>query len=190
MFDLTVTESSPPASVRRQALAALSEVLTRQALLGFQDVAHKRDYLRAQLQIPAHADARVLSVDLQRTEALLHFFTQVTRDPKREALARLDPLLQLLRGPLSALEWQRDRMGARVKLSYARERNLRILLLPEGMRRRRVQIQECDREDVVGPHEAMPRCYGEVGQAYIGWALNRLDLRTLFLATVAYLREN
>lgn len=190
MFDLILTTSAPAPPVRRRVLTALGEVLTRQATLASQDVSRKRDYLRAQMQDPVSRDSRVLAVDLERAEQLLDFFTRVTADPEREATARLDPLLQLLEGPLGALEWGRDRMAARVLPGFARDRHLRILLLPDGMRNRRVQIQEFDDTSGMPEREAMPRCYGEVGQAYIGWALNRLDLRSLFLATIAYLREN
>lgn len=190
MFDLILTTPAPAPLLRQRALAALGEVLTRQATLAFQDVTRKRDYIRAQLQDPASGDARALGVDLERAEALLGFFVRVVRDPEREATARLDPLLQLLAGPLGALEWNRDRMAARVLPGFARDRHVRVLLVPDGLRRRRVQIQEFDPANTIPEREAMPRCYGDVGQAYIGWALNRLDLRSLILATIAYLNEN
>ena len=190
MFDLVLTTSTPAPPLRQRALAALGEVLTRQATLAYHDVVRKRDYIRAQVQDPNCGDARALGVDLERAETLLAFFTRVTRNPTHEATVRLEPLLQLLEGPLCALEWTHDRMAARVLPGFARDRHIRIVLVPDGMRRRRVQIQEFDPTHATPEREAIPRCYGDVGQAYIGWALNRLDLRTLILATIAYLREN
>lgn len=190
MFTLTLCESNPPPPVRQQALVSLGKILTCQASLAVQDVRQRREYFLALRRDPSREPSRMMSVDLERAETLLLFFCQVTCDPRREAERCLDSLLPLVGGCLTALEFARDRLGARVAPSQVQDRNLRILLLPEGMRRRRIQIQELDAANPSQAKDAMPRCYGDAGYAYMGWALNRLDLRTLFLTTVAYLREN
>jgi hypothetical protein len=190
MFTLIVCDRNPPPRVRQQAVASLGRILTCQAALALQDVRQRREYFLALRRDPSREPSRIMSIDFERTETLLAFFGQVTRDPGREAERCLDTLLSLVGGCLVALEFARDRLGARVTPSQVQDRNLRILLLPEGQRRRRIQIQEVDTANPSQAKDAMPRCYGDAGYAYMGWALNRLDLRTLFLTTVAYLREN
>ncbi len=190
MFTLTVCESNPPPPKRQQALASLGQILTCQASLALQDVRQRREYFLALRRDPSREPSRMMSVDLERAETLLAFFGRVTRDPLAEAARCLEALLPLVGGSLTALEFARDRLGARVAPSQVQDRNLRILLLPEGLRRRRIQIQELDASNPSQTKDAMPRCYGDAGFAYMGWALNRLDLRTLFLTTIAYLREN
>jgi hypothetical protein len=67
---------------------------------------------------------------------------------------------------------------------------MRILLLPEARRRQRVQVQDMQRVDPNTLRHATPRCYGDTGQAFVGWALNRVDVSSLILVVLAYLRMN
>lgn len=190
MFDLILSESAPPEPVRRKAVAMLAGIVKTQASLACGDVQNQRNYLRSKLQSPSRGDFRMVAVDLERAEALLGFFAKVTSDPEAEATARLDSLLQLLDGPVCRLELAPTRLAAEVRPEYVRGRRLRMLLVPDALRRRRIQIQELDPEGVQPPLEPAPRCYGETGHAYMGWALNRMDLRSLLLSALAYLRDN
>ncbi|MFQ5599572.1 MAG: hypothetical protein ACE5G2_03340 [Candidatus Krumholzibacteriia bacterium] len=190
MFDLVVSQSAPPAHVRHRAVALLAGVLATQAALAYADVRRRRDYLLSEIASGSQNHLRILDVDLQRAESLLDALEHIAHHPESEASARLRPLLQLVGGPVQTIELATDRLGARVTPSHARDRNLRILLLPEGARRRRVQIQDLDRVDPQTLRNAAPRCYGELGHSYIAWALNRLDMRSLVLIALAYLRVN
>ena len=190
MFDLVITESAPPAAVREAAIPLLANIVSTHATLALADVLRRRSYLRAEIAADSQRRLRILQVDLERAEWLLGHLDSIRAAPVREAEVRIDPLLQLVGGPLQAIELTREFLAARVPAEQAGGHPVRIFLGPEENSRRRVQIQDIRRADPQTLRDATPRCYGDTGLAYIGWALNRLDLRTLILVTLAYLRVN
>jgi len=190
MFDVVLTASAPPEAARQTALTCLTDILSRQIRLILPGISTQRDYIRAKAREEGRRAGRMWKVDLQRAEALMRSLEDMLADPETAAVVRLDSLLRLLDGPLDALELAPQRLGARIRPEMARGRTVRILLETERLRRRRVQIEELDPENPVIVHNSGPRCYGEVGQSYISWALNRMDLASLIMATVAYLRDN
>lgn len=190
MFELTVTQSSPPTEVRHQAKGLLAHVVAEQARLAHTDVALRREYLNSQLAAGSQDDLRMATIDVARANGLLAHLSALADNPEPEAEPRLRSLLHLLDGPVQALEFSRERLGARVRPEQLDGADVRILLLPEARRRRRVQVQDMRRVDPKTLRHATPRCYGDTGQAYIGWALNRLDVSSLFLVVLAYLRMN
>ncbi|UCE02516.1 MAG: hypothetical protein JSW67_14935 [Candidatus Latescibacterota bacterium] len=191
MFECTLTQSTPPPHEHHKAAQLLAGLLTMQALLAYADIKHRRDYLRSEIESGPQDPLRMLHVDLERADSLLARLDAVQRAPLPEAAARLDGLLQLIGGPIEAVELSQRKLGVRVSPEHARGRHVRVLLMPHERRRRRVRIQDLDAEgDPRTAETARVRCYGDRGVAYIGWALNRLDLRSLFLVAIAYLRVN
>jgi hypothetical protein len=190
MFDVVLTESTPVPPLRQRALASLTSILTTQITLILPGIETQRDYIRAKSREEGRKAGRMWKVDLQRADFLLQSLQGMLAHPEAAAASRLDALLHLLDGPLEAVELAPDRLGARVRPRMARGRAVRILLEAETLRRSRVQIEELDPENSIVVQSRGPRCYGEVGQSYISWALNRMDLSTLVMATVAYLRDN
>lgn len=190
LFDLAVLNSKPPDKVRRQATELLAGVVSQQAQLAHTDVARRQEYLNCQIASRSQEDLRMLEIDAARANGLLAHLSALADHPEEEARARLRSLLHLLDGPVEALEFSRDRLGARVRPEQVGGERLRVLLLPDERRRRRVQIQDISRVDPNTLVHATPRCYGETGQAYIGWALNRMDVSSLILVVLAYLRMN
>ena len=190
MFDVILTESNPAPPLRERALTALSSVLTTQITLILPGISKHRDYIQAKSREEGRKSGRMWKVDLQRADNLLRSLEDMRSDPEAAAERRLGPLLRLIDGPIGAIELAPDRLGALVLPEMARGRAVRILLEPESLRQRRVQIEELDPENLVHVQSRGPRCYGEIGQSYISWALNRMDFSTLIMATVAYLRDN
>ena len=66
----------------------------------------------------------------------------------------------------------------------------RVLLLPTPASRLRLQLQVLDGSNADTLRGAAPRCYGRTGVDYFLYALNRFDLRTLFLVAAGYVRMN
>lgn len=190
MFDCVLTQSNPSPHDYRKATRRLASLLAMQALLTYADVKRRRDYLRSEIESAPQDPLRMMNVDLDRANALLERLDAVQRAPAPEASARLDGLLQLIGGPIDVLELSHQSFGVRVNPEHARGRHVRVLLMPQDGRKRRLLIQDLQRGDPRTAVNAKPRCYGDRGQAYIGWALNRLDLRSLVLVAIAYLRVN
>jgi len=190
LFDLTVTQSNPPDEVRQQALGLLAGVVAQQAQLAHNDVALRRDYLCGQRAHASQDDLRMLEIDLGRADDLLAHLSTVAENPEPAARARLGSLLHLLAGPVQELEFGQELLSARMRPEQLEGGPMRILLVPETRRRRRVQVQDLTRVDSNTLVHATPRCYGDTGQAYIGWALNRMDFSSLILVVLAYLRMN
>ncbi len=190
LFDLSVTQSNPPEEVRHQAEDLLASVVAQQARLALGDVAQRREYLTAQQFDVSQKDLRMLQVDVARSEGLVAHLSALADNAKPEAAVRLRSLLRLLDGPVEQLDFGFGHLSARVRPEQLGGHKLRIVLVPEERRRRRVQIQDIGRCDPSSLHHATPRCYGEMGQAYIGWALNRMDVSSLILVVLAYLRMN
>ncbi len=132
----------------------------------------------------------MLEIDAARANGLIAHLGALSSNPEPEAEARLRSLLHLLDGPVEMLEFSHERLSARIRPDQLGGIKRRILLVPDERRRRRVQIQDLDRVDAETLRHATPRCYGETGQAYIGWALNRMDVSSLILVVLAYLRMN
>lgn len=190
MYEVVVTRSDPPPPVRLRAHAVLTNVLITQVSLLLPGIRKQRDYLLAKVREEPRKSGRMWKVDLQRAESLLQSLEDILEDPEAAATVRLDPLLRLIDGPVGAIELAPNRLGARILPEMARGRAVRVLLEPDPSRRRRVQVEELDPENPSVVQSVGPRCYGDVGHSYISWALNRMDLSTLILATVAYLRDN
>jgi hypothetical protein len=190
LFDLTVTQSKPPTEVRRQAKDLLAHVVAEQARLAHTDVALRREYLSCQLAAGSQNDLRMAKIDVARANGLIAHLSALADNPEPETETRLRSLLHLLDGPVQALEFSRERLSARVRPEQLGGTNMRILLLPEARRRQRVQVQDMQRVDPNTLRHATPRCYGDTGQAFVGWALNRVDVSSLILVVLAYLRMN
>lgn len=190
LFDLAISQSNPPGEVRQQAKELLAGIVSQQAQLAHTDVARRREYLNAQLANGSQSDLRMLEIDIARANGLLAHLSALRDNPEPEAEARLRSLLHLLDGPVEALELSHERLSARIRPDQLGGAKMRVLLMPEARRRRRVQVQDLDRVDPNTLRHATPRCYGETGQAYIGWALNRMDVSSLILVVLAYLRMN
>ena len=190
MFQVCIAERTPTPCVRQAAVPLLANIIRIQASLALADVRRRRNYLHAEIAADTRNRLRILQVDLERADWLLGHLDRMRATAELEAEIRLDPLLRLVGGPVHALELARDTLGAQVAPEHACGQRLRILLVPDENARRRVQIQDLRRADAQALRDAAPRCYGDTGLAYMGWALNRLELHTLILVTLAYLRLN
>lgn len=190
LFKLELTQSSPPASERRCAGELLASVVAQQARLAYADVARRREWLSSQLAARCENELRMAQIDVARANGLLEHLRHLSGNVHSEAESRLRSLLHLLDGPVEKLELNDEILSAQIRPDQVGGARLRVLLVPEQRRRRRVQIQNLENVDPNTLRQATPRCYGETGQAYIGWALNRMDVSSLVLVVLAYLRMN
>lgn len=189
MQDLVIRDAAPDATLRNRAIERLSHIVETHAALRLDEVRRNRDSLEAELQ-RAVAPSRARRVDLQRAHELVGQLRAMHNMPRATAESRLDQVLPLVGGVLECLEFDRDGLAGCVAPATARGRHVRVLLRPAAMRSERIQVEELRAgwaRPVIG--RGVP-CYGRTALDYFIYALNRLDLRTLFLVAAGYLRMN
>jgi len=187
LFDIVLEEALPEAVLMQRAVQRLAAILVSHAQLRIDEVTRRRDHLAAELVSGA---PRVLQVDYERAEQLLAELRVIRNAPSAAAEVRLREALSLVGGTLTGIELGADVVAARLRPLHPRAPRTRVLLLPTPESRLRLQLQELTATNTDTLRGAEPRCYGTTGVDYFIYALNRFDLRTLFLVAAGYVRMN
>lgn len=191
-YTLIVDQPEPPARSRGIAIGCLAEVVRRQAGLRISDLQLHQRVLRSELQTTRKSRLRLLEAEMDflamREQALAH----VAEFAEDAAVETFDSLVQILGGPIQALEFGNQIVGARVSMLRRPETIvMRVVLLPQQNKRTRLCMQRLAQEHGHAPMQPLaPRCFGDIGDAYIDDALDTMRLDSLFLTAVAYLAMN
>jgi hypothetical protein len=185
MFILAITEAGLGPAREFQARCELARVIEQQCVLRCADLVHRAEVLRSAANLARRPDRR-RDLDIERTERRLRFLLATAKRALETAGPQLAALLRLVGGPLAGIDLGGCALGARVAGSP-----VRALLLPEPLRRARVQLQ-IPPSGVLPPGIAQARqvCLGAQGDAFVDEALDRADLRTWALTLVSYVRTN
>jgi len=189
MQDPMIIEHTPlPPEVEAEAVRRLGVIVALQAERRHLDLQKSLTLLQAELQNAGRHKIRAATADRMALEAAIRELSDLRMDPEAGARVRLAKLLALVGGPLKLLEIGTDRVEALVIIDRDGPQRVRIAVVPQALSRQRLAMQHLDpgqeRVALIVP------CYGEVGQAFIQNALDRVDLAGLFLLGIGYLHDN
>lgn len=191
-FNLIVDDPEPGATSRGIAIGILAEVIRLQAQLRIADLQLHQRVLDSELSSTRKSRLRLLEAEKEQLLAHEQELVHIAEFAEDAAVPAFGALLDLVGGPVQALEFGNRVVGARLPIS--REQVLmivRVVLLPQSNKRTRLCMQRVDPQRGYAPTQPLaPRCFGEIGDAYIDDALDSMRLDSLFLTALAYLAMN
>ena len=187
MFKMSLSEPRLAPPLFEQACHELSRVLDAQRQLRQSDVEKKCHSLHVQLR-SGRAGDRSTVVDLEC--AMRAAKALEVMQPEELAVKQLPLLLRHVGGLIETIDLGSSYLGLRIR-NHEKASSTRAVVLPEPSRRLRVQMQPYGNgTPPEGPNPCRQTCLGAHGDSFVDFALDQLDLPTLALTLVSYVRTN